>query len=125
MDAKNVFTCSQPFLTFVKIFGLFPLTLNRNQTWKTTILDFINTLIAISIFFGFGSLCFMDVFSYEIGSNILEKAWSLTYKLGIFLQLMLICYQLWKRKKLASVLTTLHIVDAKVSKMKIKNENNI
>lgn len=114
MDTKNVYNSSKPFLTLLKFFGLFPLTLNKKQIWETTALDVFSTVFAVFAFICLGAISLMDVFSYDIGSKILATAWSFTYKIAIFLQLLLMSYQLWKRKELASVLTSLHNVDAKV-----------
>lgn len=123
MDTKNVFTNSKPFLMFLKIFGLFPLTLNKKNLWKTTALDVVSTCIAILIFMCLGSISFMDIISYDVGSKILGQAWSVTYKLAIFLQFLLISYQLYKCREIASILTSIYNIDAKVLLVENRKKN--
>lgn len=117
MDSRNIFNCSEPFLILMKIFGLFPLTLNKKRRFRTTAIDVFSTVCAILVFICLGTVSFMDIFSFKIGSIILEKAWSFICKLAVFLQFLTMAYQLWKCQEVATILTSLHKVDAKVFKI--------
>lgn len=116
MGSGNIFSCTRPFLVFLKVFGFFPLTLNNKNEFKAKASDVAITFCAIAFIVWLDAVSASSIFVFDIESQIIQKIWTYTGTLSAFLQFFMILYQLWKCKEVARVITSLHKIDLKVIK---------
>lgn len=114
MSSENIFTCTNPFLVFLKLFGLFPFTLNKKNEFKTKASDFAITFFVVTTCVCLDIFSMTEFFIYEIGSEILKKVWIFTSALSAVLHFLLFVHQLRKCREISSIITSLHKVDLKV-----------
>lgn len=114
MGSENIFKCANPFLAFMKFFGLFPKTLNAKNKFETKARDVAIIFCVIVFIVGLETCSLFEFFIYDIGSEILRKVWTFTEILAVILHLLLVSHQLWKCNEVAKIITSIHEIDLKV-----------
>ena len=113
----NIFTASKSFLSFSKLFGLFPYSFeepSRKGIFKVRVSGVLLTLCSFSIlvYLTWSNLSFMVLVTNE--SKLLVYAWNIAKNLETFSLFCMFGYQLFKRKNVIRFLKIINEVDKDV-----------
>lgn len=113
----NIFYVAKPFLSFLKVFGLFPMSFCcqhpkkcvKNFKWT----DFVPSILHFSFLLALVFSCTPMTIQLAKRSVFLSKAWTIISAADISSFLAMLVYQLWKRKNILRFLTLIHDFDTK------------
>ena len=118
---ENIFTATKPFLSFAKVFGLFPMSFEGRARkgvlkvhWHDLLMLFISSSIHIALFMTMTT-------SYktpERTSIILSHGWKILSNCGVFFGPIHFCYQIYNRKNILKILISIQNVDKEVKTVK-------
>lgn len=115
MTAKSVFNSALPFLNFLKILGIFPMTLSvfKNYEIKTT--GVIATIGASIVYVVVLIFQLTNLNTLKSSSKILRNVWNIVSVNALIVLAFMVIYQLCKIKTVASIINTINDVDLKVN----------
>lgn len=119
---KNVFTSVKPLYYYLKILGLFHLSIDENfhkETLKKSLKNKILSTIPMWTLTGLLSVFIKKSASAWTSSLVLTYAYSICSLFGYFLAWFLILYQLKNTEKILEILKMLYDIDQKVNEFKI------
>ena len=118
---ENIFTATKPFLSFAKVFGLFPMSFEgraRKGVLKVHWHDLLMLFISLSIHIGFIITMTTSYKTVERTSKILTYGWNIFQDCGMFMYPIHHCYQVYNRKNILKILISIQNVDKEVKTVK-------
>lgn len=117
MIAKNIFNSATLFLNFLKVLGLFPMTLSVFKNFKINTIGIMTSVNAFIIFAIVSGFQLTNLNTLKSSSKILRNVWNIVSVNGLILQAFMIIYQLCKIKTVSSILISINDIDLKVFKV--------
>lgn len=114
---ENVYTVSENFLVFGKVFGFFPFSFtgpSRKGIFSTKWHDVVALCVMLLIISVLMTMNLLNKAYVESTSLMVTNAWNISINIEIISYLLIIGYQVKKRKKIIEYLQQIAVVDFKV-----------
>lgn len=119
LNMENVYTTSKPFLSFSKVFGLFPISFEGSVRRGSLKFKWINLIFTFCLF---ASLTYLEielsrrVVSFWSEFSLLDKIWSSLTQVQLLSFFWTFCYQIFKSKNTLKFLQLINSFDENVRK---------
>lgn len=114
---ENIFTTSKQFLLLMKVFGLFPLTVEGpidKGNYKIKQCDRFICYCMLVLWFFVIAANFLYFELVESPSIVIRNTYNISLLIGVFSLLVMMCYQWWKCEAIVKLLKCIHNFDLKV-----------
>lgn len=111
--SNDIYSCVKPFITLMKVFGLFPL-INDKGNFR---IDIFSVVFSIGSFVILLYAILVNIHGLEhIGdtSIVLSNIWNISWMVGLFSLLVMKVYQWIKHKSVANLIQAINDIDLKV-----------